>query len=196
MIDQLAAEEIAALAAAIPALEHLRALERQYREPPSRSPASRSTNTAMTGHERAAGSGQRAAYSINPGGVADAPVVQAYRRRAHPDMSGTTWSTWQRLLDIRSRLTRCCGNPECWQFSVRYVLFGVTSDLVAGSFWVRRASLARLAGNVIVVMLSVAVVNEMLERRRRWKVEVSRSSSRTASAASFGRGRWPPTPTG
>jgi DNA-binding MarR family transcriptional regulator len=38
LIDKLPADEIAALAAAIPALEHLRALERQGREPPSRSP--------------------------------------------------------------------------------------------------------------------------------------------------------------
>ncbi len=40
LIDQLPADEIAALGAAIPALEHLRALERQEREPPSRSAAS------------------------------------------------------------------------------------------------------------------------------------------------------------
>ncbi len=38
LIDELPADEIAALVAAIPALEHLRALERQGREPPSRSP--------------------------------------------------------------------------------------------------------------------------------------------------------------
>ena len=38
LIDELPADEIAALAAAIPALEHLRTLERQRREPPSRSP--------------------------------------------------------------------------------------------------------------------------------------------------------------
>ncbi len=36
LIDKLPADEIAALAAAIPALEHLRTLERQGREPPSR----------------------------------------------------------------------------------------------------------------------------------------------------------------
>ncbi len=38
LIDKLPADEIAALAAAIPALEHLRALESEGREPPSRSP--------------------------------------------------------------------------------------------------------------------------------------------------------------
>ncbi len=42
LIDKLPADEIAALGAAIPALEHLRALERQRREPPSRSPGSES----------------------------------------------------------------------------------------------------------------------------------------------------------
>ncbi len=42
LIDKLPADEVAALGAAIPALEHLRALERQGREPPSRSPGSES----------------------------------------------------------------------------------------------------------------------------------------------------------
>jgi DNA-binding MarR family transcriptional regulator len=40
LIDKLPEDEIAALAAAIPALENLRALERQRREPPSRPAAS------------------------------------------------------------------------------------------------------------------------------------------------------------
>ena len=49
---------------------------------------------------------------------------------------------------------------------------GVVSDVVAGGFWVRHALLASLVGSVIVVMLSVAVINEMIERRRRrrWSV--------------------------
>ena len=38
LIDELPEGEIAALAAAIPALEHLRALQRERREPPGRSP--------------------------------------------------------------------------------------------------------------------------------------------------------------
>jgi DNA-binding MarR family transcriptional regulator len=42
LIDKLPSHEIAALAAAIPALEHLRALDSQGREPPSRSPGSES----------------------------------------------------------------------------------------------------------------------------------------------------------
>jgi hypothetical protein len=48
----------------------------------------------------------------------------------------------------------------------------VVSDEVAGSFWLRHALLASLAGSVIVVMLSVAVINEVLERRRRqrWSI--------------------------
>jgi len=49
---------------------------------------------------------------------------------------------------------------------------GIVSDVVEGSFWARHALLASLAGSVIVVMLSVAVLNELLERRRRqrWAV--------------------------
>jgi len=48
----------------------------------------------------------------------------------------------------------------------------IVSDLVEGSFWARHALLAGLAASVIVVMLSVAVINEALERRRRdrWSV--------------------------
>ena len=49
---------------------------------------------------------------------------------------------------------------------------GVVSDVVAGDFWVRHALLASIVGSVIVVLLSVAVINEMLERRRRrrWSI--------------------------
>jgi hypothetical protein len=44
---------------------------------------------------------------------------------------------------------------------------GIVSDVVGGSFWARHALLAGIAASVIVVMLSVAVINELLERRRR-----------------------------
>ena len=49
---------------------------------------------------------------------------------------------------------------------------GVVSDITAASFWARHALLAGLAASVIVVMVSVAVVNEVLERRkrRRWSI--------------------------
>ena len=49
---------------------------------------------------------------------------------------------------------------------------GVVSDLVADDFWLHHSLLASIAGSVIVVLLSVAVINEMLERRRhrRWSV--------------------------
>jgi uncharacterized membrane protein len=43
----------------------------------------------------------------------------------------------------------------------------VVSDATSGSFWGRHTMLAGLAASVIVVMLSVAVINEVLERRRR-----------------------------
>jgi hypothetical protein len=44
---------------------------------------------------------------------------------------------------------------------------GIVSDLVGGRFWARHALLASLAASVIVVILSIAVINELLERRRR-----------------------------
>jgi hypothetical protein len=52
------------------------------------------------------------------------------------------------------------------------LIASVASDLTGGTFWERHALLASLVSSVIVVMLSVAVVNEVLERRRRqrWSV--------------------------
>jgi hypothetical protein len=49
---------------------------------------------------------------------------------------------------------------------------GVVSDFTNDTFWARHALLAGLVASVIVVMLSVAVVNEVLERRRRqrWSI--------------------------
>jgi hypothetical protein len=52
------------------------------------------------------------------------------------------------------------------------LIAGVVSDAVSGDFWVRHALLASVAGSVIVVLLSVAVINEMVDRRRRrrWSI--------------------------
>jgi uncharacterized membrane protein len=53
------------------------------------------------------------------------------------------------------------------------VLIGaVVSDALEGNFWTGHALLTSLVGSVVVVMLSVAVVNEIVERRRRrrWSV--------------------------
>jgi hypothetical protein len=49
---------------------------------------------------------------------------------------------------------------------------GIVSDELEGSFWSDHALLAGLVSSVIVVMLTVALVNEVLERRsrRRWSV--------------------------
>ena len=49
---------------------------------------------------------------------------------------------------------------------------GIVSDLVGGDFWARHALLASLAASVIVVMISVAVIDAVLERRRRerWSI--------------------------
>ena len=48
----------------------------------------------------------------------------------------------------------------------------VVSDAVATGFWMRHALLASLVGSVIVVMFSVGVINEVVERRRRrrWSI--------------------------
>jgi hypothetical protein len=49
---------------------------------------------------------------------------------------------------------------------------GVASDVLGHHFWTRHPLLANLAASLIVVMLSVALVNEAIERhrRRRWRV--------------------------
>ena len=48
----------------------------------------------------------------------------------------------------------------------------IVSDVIGSDFWARHALLAGLVASVIVVMLSVAVINEVLERRRRqrWSI--------------------------
>jgi hypothetical protein len=52
------------------------------------------------------------------------------------------------------------------------VIASVASDLTGWTFWERHALLTSLAASVLVVMLSVAIINEVLERRRRqrWSV--------------------------
>ena len=52
------------------------------------------------------------------------------------------------------------------------LIAAVVSDGLSARFWARHALLAGVTASVIVVMLSVAVVNEALERRRRrrWSV--------------------------
>jgi hypothetical protein len=49
---------------------------------------------------------------------------------------------------------------------------GIVSDALAGSFWSDHPLLAGLVASVIVVMLTVALVNEVIERRsrQRWRV--------------------------
>jgi hypothetical protein len=49
---------------------------------------------------------------------------------------------------------------------------GIVSDLTNGRFWAAHALLAGLVASVVVVMLSVAVLNEALERRsrQRWSI--------------------------
>jgi hypothetical protein len=49
---------------------------------------------------------------------------------------------------------------------------GIVSDALGRHFWIRHPLLANLAASLIVVMLSVALVNEAVERRRRrrWRV--------------------------
>ena len=56
--------------------------------------------------------------------------------------------------------------------AVLALIAGIVSDTVEWRFWDRHALLAGLASSLIVVMLTVALVNEAVERRRRqrWSV--------------------------
>jgi hypothetical protein len=56
--------------------------------------------------------------------------------------------------------------------AVLALLAGVVTDAVAGSFWADHPLLAGLVASLIVVMLTVALVNEAVERRsrQRWSV--------------------------
>jgi hypothetical protein len=55
---------------------------------------------------------------------------------------------------------------------VTALVAGIVSDAVGGHFWERHSLIADLVASLVVVMLSVAVVNEALERRQRqrWTV--------------------------
>src|SRR5579862_2896807 len=56
--------------------------------------------------------------------------------------------------------------------AVLALIGGIVSDTVEHAFWDRHALLAGLASSLIVVMLTLALVNEAVERRRRrrWSV--------------------------
>ncbi len=56
--------------------------------------------------------------------------------------------------------------------AVIVLVAGIVSDAVGGHFWERHALVASLVASLVVVMLSVAVVNEAVEgrRRQRWTV--------------------------
>ncbi len=70
-------------------------------------------------------------------------------------------------LESYLRETRALGVAAVLGFVV-----GVVSDFVEPGFWNRHALLAGLTSSLIVVMLTVAVVNEAIERRqrKRWTV--------------------------
>src|SRR6202020_1713276 len=56
--------------------------------------------------------------------------------------------------------------------SVALLAAAIASDFVIGSFWARHAMLTSLLASLLVVVISVAVVNELIERRerRRWNL--------------------------
>ena len=57
-------------------------------------------------------------------------------------------------------------------FALLALIAGVASDFTSEGFWDRHTVLAGVVSSVIVVILSVALINEVLERRRRqrWSV--------------------------
>ena len=70
-----------------------------------------------------------------------------------------------RSIDAYLRQTRLVA-----LFALAALAAGIISDFTDGSFWRRHSLLAGLVSSVLVVMLSAAVLNEILEfrRRQRW----------------------------
>jgi hypothetical protein len=56
--------------------------------------------------------------------------------------------------------------------SVALLAAAIVSDFVIGSFWAKHAMLTSLLASMLIVVISVAVVNELIERRerRRWSL--------------------------
>jgi hypothetical protein len=57
-------------------------------------------------------------------------------------------------------------------FAVALLAAGIVSDFTNGGFWGRHTLLANIAASALVVLLSVAVINEFIEQRsrKRWRV--------------------------
>ena len=70
-----------------------------------------------------------------------------------------------RSIDAYFRQTRLIA-----LFALAALVAGVISDFTDGGFWRRHSLLAGLVSSILVVMLSAAVINEILEirRRQRW----------------------------
>jgi hypothetical protein len=49
--------------------------------------------------------------------------------------------------------------------AIALIAVAVTSDFVFGSFWSRHAMLTSLLASLLVVVISVVVINELIERR-------------------------------
>jgi hypothetical protein len=75
----------------------------------------------------------------------------------------------QRSRSIRSyfRQTRLVA-----VFAIALLAAGIVSDVTNGSFWGRHTLLANIVASALVVLLSVAVINEFIEQRsrKRWRV--------------------------
>jgi hypothetical protein len=87
------------------------------------------------------------------------PPVARRRNNAGPRRAGTV-ETYLRHIRAMALIV------------VAAVIASVASDLTGVTFWERHALLTGLVSSVLVVMVSVAVINEVLERRRRqrWSV--------------------------
>jgi hypothetical protein len=76
------------------------------------------------------------------------------------------------VRDVRARLGRTCARPGSFRLALLVLVAAIVSDRLANGFWTRHVLLTSLVSSLVVVGLSVAVVNEALERRqlRRWSV--------------------------
>jgi hypothetical protein len=100
-----------------------------------------------------------------------------------PEQRMGAWGPLSRILALMARRDLSARNPGSAGGYVRQtrivaglamlvLVAAIVSDRLANGFWTRHVLLTSLVSSLVVVGLSVAVVNEALERRqlRRWSV--------------------------
>jgi len=125
-----------------------------------------------------------------------------YRRAFYTQLEAKALALESAVFDALDSQVGAHSGRDTGQRRILYVLAGVTvlaavallalvaggvSDALAGSFWADHPLLAGLVASLIVVMLTVALVNEAVERRsrQRWSELAHRQHVRFTVDLSF-----------